>query len=250
MPCIRGQHPKLGLLVCRDLSSCAGPVAGRVAGRGVRPRGDGGRGQVKPPAAANGSPPSTPATRHRTPSHHTLKPLHPPPPTPNVQAPSDGDGREHNDPNGPNGHCSSCVVVAQGAARSLRAGTDEERIADFVHGADGFGDVGLPPPKVGMGRGVKAKHVVNGIVEARWTAWRRHAGQQEGFNRVARVGLTQRGKQWKGEPDEHAGGGAGGGEQLGRRGKEGLGVRYWENLRGPLGGGAGGVRGVGCCASV
>ncbi|KXZ52034.1 hypothetical protein GPECTOR_10g1057 [Gonium pectorale] len=39
------------------------------------------------------------------------------------------------------------VPVAQGAARSLKAGTDMERIADFVHGADGFGDVGLPPPR-------------------------------------------------------------------------------------------------------
>ncbi|PNW82034.1 hypothetical protein CHLRE_06g271050v5 [Chlamydomonas reinhardtii] len=39
------------------------------------------------------------------------------------------------------------VVVAQGAARSLKAGMDVERIADFVHGADGFGDIGLPPPK-------------------------------------------------------------------------------------------------------
>ncbi|GLC44745.1 hypothetical protein PLESTB_000969200 [Pleodorina starrii] len=39
------------------------------------------------------------------------------------------------------------VMVAQGAARSLKAGTDVERIADFVHGADGFGDVGLPPPR-------------------------------------------------------------------------------------------------------
>ncbi|KAG2502004.1 hypothetical protein HYH03_000500 [Edaphochlamys debaryana] len=39
------------------------------------------------------------------------------------------------------------VPVAQGAARSLKAGTDVERIADFVHGADGFGDVGLPQPK-------------------------------------------------------------------------------------------------------
>ncbi|GIL67299.1 hypothetical protein Vafri_20727 [Volvox africanus] len=40
------------------------------------------------------------------------------------------------------------VIVAQGAARSLKAGTDMERIADFVHGADGFGDIGLPLPKV------------------------------------------------------------------------------------------------------
>ncbi|GLI70335.1 hypothetical protein VaNZ11_015291 [Volvox africanus] len=39
------------------------------------------------------------------------------------------------------------VVVVQGAARSLRAGADVERIADFVHGADGFGDIGLPLPK-------------------------------------------------------------------------------------------------------
>ncbi|EFJ52845.1 hypothetical protein VOLCADRAFT_55637 [Volvox carteri f. nagariensis] len=39
------------------------------------------------------------------------------------------------------------VTVAQGAARSLKAGTDIERIADFVHGADGFGDIGLPPPQ-------------------------------------------------------------------------------------------------------
>ncbi|GIL67298.1 hypothetical protein Vafri_20727, partial [Volvox africanus] len=39
------------------------------------------------------------------------------------------------------------VIVAQGAARSLKAGTDMERIADFVHGADGFGDIGLPLPK-------------------------------------------------------------------------------------------------------
>lgn len=63
------------------------------------------------------------------------------------KAPANGDGRDHNNPNGPDGHDSKCVEVAQGAARSLRAGTDEERIADFVHGADGFGDVGLPPPK-------------------------------------------------------------------------------------------------------
>lgn len=49
--------------------------------------------------------------------------------------------------------CAQDVVVAQGAARSLKAGMDVERIADFVHGADGFGDIGLPPPKVGNGQG-------------------------------------------------------------------------------------------------
>ena len=39
-------------------------------------------------------------------------------------------------------------VVAQGAARSMKAGLDMQRIADFVHGPDGFGGIGLPPPKV------------------------------------------------------------------------------------------------------
>lgn len=38
-------------------------------------------------------------------------------------------------------------VVAQGATRSMKAGLDVQRIADFVHGPDGFGGVGLPPPK-------------------------------------------------------------------------------------------------------
>lgn len=37
------------------------------------------------------------------------------------------------------------VPVAQGALRSLR-GAAKERIADFVHGADGFGNTGQQPP--------------------------------------------------------------------------------------------------------
>jgi hypothetical protein len=40
------------------------------------------------------------------------------------------------------------VPVSQGSARSLRAGQDVERIADFVHGKDGFGEIGMPPPQV------------------------------------------------------------------------------------------------------
>ncbi len=39
------------------------------------------------------------------------------------------------------------VAVCQGALKSLK-GVAKERIADFVHGRDGFGNTGQPAPKV------------------------------------------------------------------------------------------------------
>ena len=41
------------------------------------------------------------------------------------------------------------VPVCQGALKSLK-GVAKERIADFVHGSDGFGNTGQPAPKVGI----------------------------------------------------------------------------------------------------
>ena len=38
------------------------------------------------------------------------------------------------------------VPVHQGSLTSLK-GAEKERIADFVHGQDGFGNVFLPPPQ-------------------------------------------------------------------------------------------------------
>jgi inosine-uridine nucleoside N-ribohydrolase len=39
------------------------------------------------------------------------------------------------------------VPVAQGSLKSLK-GNEKERIADFVHGQDGFGNIFLPEPQV------------------------------------------------------------------------------------------------------
>lgn len=43
--------------------------------------------------------------------------------------------------------CVPQVPVCQGALKSLK-GAAKERIADFVHGSDGFGNTGQPAPKV------------------------------------------------------------------------------------------------------
>jgi uridine nucleosidase len=44
------------------------------------------------------------------------------------------------------------VPVAEGALTSLR-GVAKDRIADFVHGSDGFGNTNPPPAEVGAFRG-------------------------------------------------------------------------------------------------
>lgn len=127
---------------------------------------------------------------------HLYPQAHPPPPTPYIQAPANGDGRDHNNPNGPDGHDSKCVEVAQGAARSLRAGTDEERIADFVHGADGFGDVGLPPPKVGIGSAVKAQYACS-------AGGRQGGPLADGTRGMAVVGRAARGGARRRQQSKH-----------------------------------------------
>eukprot|EP00877_Chromochloris_zofingiensis_P005357 jgi/Chrzof1/14822/Cz09g17180.t1 len=55
------------------------------------------------------------------------------------------------------------VPVVQGAAKALTTEVGEPRIADFVHGKDGFGDTNLPPPKGNAASGSAAEFIVRTI---------------------------------------------------------------------------------------